>query len=160
MLHTKFCGNRPVGSGDVWRVLTILLPTSNWSLNFDASSESKSLSYKIHASINKPRLCLRLCLWYFPLKMTCTGTSRKEEVKGIDTLFSKNHIIIFFNMRIFQRDLICLHFCLFKDVTHCRHLRRISFITFCFNLNLRFLPRKSMNTSTLSSWIDIVEIQL
>ena len=36
-------------------------------------------------------------------------------------------VTLFLQYKIFHRDVIRLHFCLFEDVTDCRDLRRISF---------------------------------
>ena len=88
------------------------------TLHFYASFESKIMLYKIHASIDQPRLCRS-----FHLKMTGTSCTDDAGVK----VPSFQNVTFFLQYEIFYRDAIHLYFCLFEDVSDCRDQKQTCF---------------------------------
>ena len=85
----------------------------------------KNRALNIHAFINEAILCRRLCK-LFHLKMTCTSCTYEARVKVPS--FQKSHT--FSTIKIFNRGVINLRFCLFEDVTDYCDVRKIHLKSF------------------------------
>ena len=79
-----------------------------------------------------------------------TFTSCKDEVRVKGTLIPKSHT--FLQSKIFHRDVIRLHFCLFEDVYDCRNVKRIGSKSFVQSES-SFLLHNDIQTNTISSLI-------
>ena len=88
------------------------------TLHFYASFESKIMLYKMHASIDQPRLCRS-----FHLKMTGSSCTDYAGVK----VPSIQNVTFFLQYEIFYRDALHLYFCLFEDVSDCRDQKQTCF---------------------------------
>ena len=76
----------------------------------------------MHAFINEGNTLPRLCK-LFHLKMTRTSSYTDEVRVKVPSL---QKVKLFLRYKIFNRDVINLHFCLFEDVTDYHDLRRIN----------------------------------
>ena len=115
----------------MFQCVHILKPSSYRSLYiFYASSENKNRSYKIFAFIKAlPRFGKS-----FHLKMTFTSCTDENRVK----VPSFQKVTLFLQYKIFNRDGIRLHFCLFEDVNDFRNSKRSGSKKFCLNRIFRY----------------------
>ena len=88
------------------------------TLHLYTSFESKIGLYKMHASIDQPKLCRS-----FHLKMSSTSCTDDARVK----VPPFQNVSFFLQYGIFHRDAIHLYFCLFEDVSDCRNQKQKCF---------------------------------